>query len=251
MAALLMRAHATVEPDPLARGWFKLYRYIDRDGNGRLEYHELLYVIRTVLRLEPSECSDAQVQSFWLAVDADANGCVSAGEFGKMMRLGQQRQAANAAAAASSSAGGAGGRRGSAAGSAAGSAGGAPRMTLSRQRREEAVETAALEKQQALEGVQASTAKLEAEARRLEELIARNATQATATQGSLRASGGVGRGGGFGGTGMTQGSMGRSVSLPVLTATAHEGSVSVVGGGGAGGGKKAKGKAIPSLPALV
>ena len=79
MADSLMGALALVEPDENARGWYKLYRHIDADGNGRVEFNELCRVIRDHLNLDPSALSDQTIQAFWLAVDTDRSGWVGQG----------------------------------------------------------------------------------------------------------------------------------------------------------------------------
>ena len=58
LATILLRALEYIEPDENARSWFKLYRFCDRDGNGRFEYIELLWVIRNTLKLSREELSD-------------------------------------------------------------------------------------------------------------------------------------------------------------------------------------------------
>ena len=50
-------------------------------------------MVRKELRLSPSELSDAELRGVWLRFDGDGSGHVSAGEFGKFMRLGEEKWA--------------------------------------------------------------------------------------------------------------------------------------------------------------
>ncbi|KAL1527549.1 hypothetical protein AB1Y20_008938 [Prymnesium parvum] len=47
-------------------------------------------MVRRELRLLAHQLSDAQLLSAWLCFDADGSGHLSAGEFGRMLRLGQR-----------------------------------------------------------------------------------------------------------------------------------------------------------------
>ena len=187
LAETLMRAMALAEPDEHARGWFKLYKYIDKDRNGQIEYYELLDVIRDKLQVDSATVPDEAVQAFWLAVDADQSGAINLPEFGKMMRLAERkRQEAAAAAAAEAAAAAPTGAAGAASAqgvrSRAGvSVGGAQqrrgakvaRPSLEEVRLMEAAELADFARRSAVEEVRQSKARLDAEAARLERQIGR------------------------------------------------------------------------------
>ena len=46
-------------------------------------------MVRKELKVAPSELSDGELRSVWVSLDDDGSGHVSAGEFGKFMRRGQ------------------------------------------------------------------------------------------------------------------------------------------------------------------
>ena len=80
---------AEMEPDPLKRSWFALFKQIDVDRSGRISMDEFRGVVRNELKISPDEIHEAELQSLWLALDADLSGFVTAGEFGAFMRKGE------------------------------------------------------------------------------------------------------------------------------------------------------------------
>ena len=71
--------------------WFKFFKEIDEDGSGRMMYDELLKMARIHLRMPETQVSDTQLQEVWRALDHDNSGFITAGEFGRFMRLGRER----------------------------------------------------------------------------------------------------------------------------------------------------------------
>lgn len=77
--------------DPQARSWYKLFIHMDGDGSGKIDYYELLCMVRGELKLPPSRLTDEQLQAIWRSIDTDKSGRITSGEFGKFMRLGEER----------------------------------------------------------------------------------------------------------------------------------------------------------------
>jgi len=73
---------------------------MDDDGSGRISYDELRRGVREQLHLSKTEMAEARLRSLWKALDDDASGWISAGEFGRFMRKGEaEGQAARVKAA--------------------------------------------------------------------------------------------------------------------------------------------------------
>jgi len=176
LSEILTRALQLIEPDPYQRSWFKLYRFIDKDRNGFIEYHELVSCIREKLLMDSAAVPDEAIQAFWLAVDANKSGTICQEEFGRMMRLAEKRKAKLAAAAEAEAA-----ERGRARPSHRGGEkqrrrpknGGTLEEMRARERHLEAQQLAEFATRSALEEVRQNAARLNAEARRLERQIAR------------------------------------------------------------------------------
>ena len=73
--------------DHRSGSWFLLFREMDEDGSGRISYSELKSACRKILNLTQSSLPDSKLQSVWRALDEDASGFISTGEFGRFMRL--------------------------------------------------------------------------------------------------------------------------------------------------------------------
>ena len=71
--------------------WYRFFKELDEDSSGRMVYDELHSTARNVLRLPESQVSDKQLQEVWRALDDDNSGYITAGEFGRFMRLGRAR----------------------------------------------------------------------------------------------------------------------------------------------------------------
>ena len=70
--------------------WFKLFRTIDEDDSGLIQYGEFVRLTRSVLRIGEWELPLRELNAAWRVIDEDGSGQVTAGEFGKFMRLGQR-----------------------------------------------------------------------------------------------------------------------------------------------------------------
>ena len=71
--------------------WYKFFKEIDEDGSGRMMYDELHKMARIHLHMPETQVSDIQLQEVWRALDHDNSGFITAGEFGRFMRLGRER----------------------------------------------------------------------------------------------------------------------------------------------------------------
>ena len=70
--------------------WYSCFNGVDTDHTGRIIFDEFLRAVRSTdhLNLGPSKLSDAKVLSLWKALDEDASGTLSAGEWGHFMKRG-------------------------------------------------------------------------------------------------------------------------------------------------------------------
>jgi len=87
-SAMLNLRMKEVITDPLARSWFKLFNWIDNDGSGKIDYHEMEEMIRKDLKVSLGKMPEHQLQALWRTLDEDRSGLISIGEFGNFMRLG-------------------------------------------------------------------------------------------------------------------------------------------------------------------
>lgn len=69
--------------------WYALFKHMDQDGSGMIAYGELREGLRQQLRLGKTDLPEARLRSLWKALDVDASGWISCGEFGKFMRKGE------------------------------------------------------------------------------------------------------------------------------------------------------------------
>ena len=76
------------------RSWFKLFKYMDDDGSGKVAYVEFEGLVRHELQLTPKELPEAALKAVWLALDRDGSGHISVGEFGAFMRKGKSNEPA-------------------------------------------------------------------------------------------------------------------------------------------------------------
>lgn len=51
--------------------YFRLFKYMDRDGSGLISFYELTKMIRELLRLGPTKMSEDQIMAVWRWVDTD------------------------------------------------------------------------------------------------------------------------------------------------------------------------------------
>lgn len=78
---------AAVFADPSKRNWYSLFLHLDQDRTGMITYTELHKFIRAELRMPPSALPNDRLMRVWSALDSDASGHLTAGEFGAFMRL--------------------------------------------------------------------------------------------------------------------------------------------------------------------
>ena len=83
---------AFIEADPAKRSWYKLFKFMDSDGSGRVTYEEVREMVRSEaggLRLGEDKLPEARLQSLWRALDDDASGYITVKEFGTFMKKGE------------------------------------------------------------------------------------------------------------------------------------------------------------------
>lgn len=78
---------AAVFADPSKRNWYSLFLHLDKDRSGIITYRELHKFIRSELRMPASALPNDRLMRVWSALDSDASGHLTAGEFGAFMRL--------------------------------------------------------------------------------------------------------------------------------------------------------------------
>ena len=68
--------------------WYKLFHQMDSDGSGRITFDEMATMVRRELEIPMEKLSEASLKGVWAALDDDRSGFITAGEFGKFMKLG-------------------------------------------------------------------------------------------------------------------------------------------------------------------
>ena len=150
-----------------------------------------------------------EVQAFWLAVDVDQSGSVSAGEFGKMMRIGEKWRKAEAVAAQKAAQKEAQLRaaRGEEVKVKRKKAPPPPKLTLSEAERAarlaEAIELADISRQTALEEVRLKRERMDKESEKIESMLGAGAARA-------------------GHKSRASETLGQSLSLPVIATAKNE-----------------------------
>mmetsp|Transcript_40572 Transcript_40572/g.73015 ORF Transcript_40572/g.73015 Transcript_40572/m.73015 type:complete len:541 (-) Transcript_40572:108-1730(-) len=94
MSKLMNEALAKLYPLPEERKWSKLFRYLDDAGNGAIGYEELQRAVREVLKMSKDKVPEEKLRALWGTLDGDSSGIIAIGEFGKFMRLQEERQVA-------------------------------------------------------------------------------------------------------------------------------------------------------------
>ena len=89
LSELFNVAQRAVVPPWEMPSWFKLFKHVDADGSGLIDYDELTEVVRGILRLTEDQLSEARLKALWLALDEDGSGHLSSGEFGMFMNIGK------------------------------------------------------------------------------------------------------------------------------------------------------------------
>jgi len=90
LATALQRQLALIEPEASKRSWYKLFKHYDENGDGHITYDELMDLIRKRIKLSTQKIPDEQVQAVWHSIDANSNGVIDAGEFGRFFRMGDK-----------------------------------------------------------------------------------------------------------------------------------------------------------------
>ena len=73
------------------RNYFKLFKQVDTDRSGFVEFSEMSKMVRSAARdgglgLDRERLPEPKLQSLWRALDTDGSGLISLGEFGRFMR---------------------------------------------------------------------------------------------------------------------------------------------------------------------
>ena len=76
--------------DPSKRSWIRFFNFMDKDGSGQLRFAEFEAMARVELWITLRDLSDRMLRAVWSALDSNASGFVSAGEFGAFMRRGEK-----------------------------------------------------------------------------------------------------------------------------------------------------------------
>jgi Ca2+-binding EF-hand superfamily protein len=74
-------------------GWFKLFRRMDEAETGKVTLHQVERAVRLELWISPVEVTDWELLRLWRALDVHASGTISAGEWGRFMRMGEAGKA--------------------------------------------------------------------------------------------------------------------------------------------------------------
>jgi hypothetical protein len=94
VATAMMEHLERVEVEPSKRGWFKLFKQFDENGDGHISYAELLQMIRGQMKMPPSLMPERRIQAVWHYMDLDGNGWIDMGEFGRFFRQAERGGAA-------------------------------------------------------------------------------------------------------------------------------------------------------------
>ena len=70
----------------LGGSWYKLFQKFDVDGSGKIEFSELLQVLRAEVKVLKTKVSDAELRVVWSAFDKDGDGSITVKEFCGLMR---------------------------------------------------------------------------------------------------------------------------------------------------------------------
>ena len=70
------------------RDWYKLFKEIDGDGSGRVNFGELASGLREMLQLPEAELPQLKLQAMWKRLDEDESGFITAGELLRFAKRG-------------------------------------------------------------------------------------------------------------------------------------------------------------------
>ena len=83
-----LRISEQQEDPSAAHSWLALFRRIDANDSGQIDFDEFITLVRSYLALSEGALSSPELKSIWLALDIDRSGHISMGEFGRAMRVG-------------------------------------------------------------------------------------------------------------------------------------------------------------------
>ena len=72
----------------MVRSSFKLFKIVDGDGTGNIDYEEVKALVRGELGLSRDKVPSKVLKRLWATLDADGSTRVSVEEFAAFMRLG-------------------------------------------------------------------------------------------------------------------------------------------------------------------
>ena len=80
--------------DPLARGWFKLFNQLDKDGSGKISFDEFAAMVRKELRVTQEDVSTDALIGGWKALDKSptGQGRIDVSTFGKFISKGRAQR---------------------------------------------------------------------------------------------------------------------------------------------------------------
>jgi hypothetical protein len=71
---------------PVQATWFDLFRRVDTDGSGKIDFKEFRSMVRLELGLCASQIEETAIKAVWLALDEDSSGHITTGEFAAFAR---------------------------------------------------------------------------------------------------------------------------------------------------------------------
>mmetsp|Transcript_14981 Transcript_14981/g.43186 ORF Transcript_14981/g.43186 Transcript_14981/m.43186 type:complete len:269 (-) Transcript_14981:389-1195(-) len=74
--------------DPRERCWYKFFIHMDDDCSGKVNFEELVDMVRNELRISSAALPEMELEALWGSLDEDGSGLITTGEFGHFMRLG-------------------------------------------------------------------------------------------------------------------------------------------------------------------
>ena len=86
--AELMNQQMAILFSPNERTFFRLFKFMDTDGSGMIEFDEFEHMIRKVLCLSTDALPQDRLLGLWHTIDADKSGRICQGEWGRFMRFG-------------------------------------------------------------------------------------------------------------------------------------------------------------------
>lgn len=75
---------------PHEQEWYRIFKQVDTDKSGRITIDEFTEIVRKWLNFSPEKLPMTKLQGLWKALDEDSSGWISAGEFGRFMKLGEK-----------------------------------------------------------------------------------------------------------------------------------------------------------------